>query len=133
MTPATRITLQAALRMLCALALLFAGLVHRPPAASAHPLPPLELSQYVLPDGSLPVLCLPSQDDHQGHSGHEAPGPCEACRLAGAVILPAPADLEGRPLPRMVERLRPPLVAPDHRQPFEPNTAPRGPPSGSEA
>lgn len=79
------------LRILCAVALLFVGFAHQP-ASAAEP-SAIELAQYVLPDGTMPDLCL---NDHvDGKGKHVMPGKCEACRIAGAMLMPQPADLAG--------------------------------------
>lgn len=76
------------LRMLCAVALLFLGLAHRPAVEIARPDP--AVLAYQLPDGTAPDLCVP-----QGSEKHIVSYPaCDACRLAASVILPpAPADI----------------------------------------
>ncbi len=87
-----------ALRMLCAVALLFLSFAHRPvmeiQVADASAL------AYQLPDGSAPDLCVP-QSPEQHKISYPA---CDACRLSASVILPpAPAEvvyvaLGGEPL-----------------------------------
>ncbi len=115
--------------MLCALALLLVGFAHTPPAV-AQVLPPAELALYALPDGTLPDLCLPSQDGKTKHEGHKSGSGCEACRLSASVMLPAPADTAGAPIVRDADRFQPVRVEAFYRQLFPPNAAPRGPPSG---
>lgn len=81
------------LRLLCVLALVFAGLAHRP-AMAAQPMP-VDLAAYVLPDGTVPDFCI----DDAVH-GKKKPAPtrtCEACRIAGAMLLPTPSGLYGEP------------------------------------
>lgn len=53
---------QCIVRTLCALALLLVGFAHKPPVLANSQIPLREIAQYVLPDGTLPVLCLPSED-----------------------------------------------------------------------
>ena len=99
----------ACLRILCAVALLFVGFAHRPAVATQPDA--FELAQYVLPDGTIADLCLNDMVD--GKAKHVAPVKCEACRIAGAMLLPAPADLDGAvlafrhvsPLPLVEEAL----------------------------
>jgi hypothetical protein len=86
--------------ILCAFAFLLLGLVHRPPVADAAPIPPGEVAAYLLPDGTLPVLCLPSTEGKPHHREHEGAPFCEACRLAAAIMLPAPAGTLGAPMLR---------------------------------
>lgn len=89
---------QWGLCVLCALAFLMLGFAHKPPVADAGQIPASEIAAYILPDGTLPVLCLPSQDGKAKHHGHETGSVCEACRLAAATILPAPLDTLGIPV-----------------------------------
>lgn len=117
-------------RMACALAVLAVGLAHKPPVAEAHGLSPAELSRYVLPDGTLASLCLPSEDGKAKQTHHEMGKGCEACRLGASVLLPAPADTTGRPMGRTLARLLPPRIEAFYRQLFPPNASPRGPPAG---
>lgn len=73
--------------------LVMAAFAHRaaPPTPAGMTL--AELAQYVLPDGSLPVLCAPGED------GHIAVSHCEFCLIAGAANLvvrpdsPAPINV----------------------------------------
>ncbi|MGD9478080.1 hypothetical protein [Shinella sp. G-2] len=115
----------ACLRILCAVALLFVGFAHRP--AVANQPDAFELAQYVLPDGTIADLCLNDMVD--GKAKHVAPVKCEACRIAGAMLLPAPADLDGAvlafrhvsPLPLVEEALasrRDRPAAPPRAPPF---------------
>jgi hypothetical protein len=117
-------------RILCAIALVFVGLAHQVPAAAEDALSPAALAQYVLPDGTLPTLCVTVVDDHGKEHGKIAHlNPCEACRIGASVVLPQPADITGArigftfkvELPRRVEAF--------HRQLFPPNTGPRAPPA----
>ncbi|QEE47676.1 hypothetical protein FVA81_25070 [Rhizobium sp. WL3] len=78
--PATMI-----LRIFCAMVFLSLGFAHRAPAAIATD---VQSVSYALPDGTFPDLCIADQD--QKHA--RPPADCEACRLAGAVILPTPSD-----------------------------------------
>lgn len=119
-----------AVRMLCALALLLVGFAHKPPVAAAHALTPAELSLYTLPDGTLPDLCLTSEDGGAKHDGGTFGSGCEACRLSASVILPQPADTAGEPVLREADRFVPVRIEAFYRQLFPPSAAPRGPPSG---
>lgn len=120
-----RITRWAAcLRILCAVALLFVGFAHQPASATAPTA--LELTQYVLPDGALPDICL--NDMVGGKAKHVGPVKCEACRIGSAMLMPVPADLDGAvlafrrlaALPLVEEALRP------RRE--RPGAPPRAPP-----
>lgn len=114
----------ACLRILCAVALLFIGFAHQPASATAPTA--LELTQYVLPDGSLPDLCLNDRVD--GKATHVTLVKCEACRIGSAMLVPVPADIEGVALVfRSVAAF--PLVEealPSRRE--RPGSPPRAPP-----
>lgn len=112
------------LRMLCAVALLFVGFAHQPASASQPDV--FELAQYVLPDGTIPDLCLDGMVD--GKAKHAMPIKCEACRIGSAMLMPQPADLAGALLAfRHVSAL--PLVEETLRSRRErPGAPPRAPP-----
>lgn len=73
------------LRIFCAIVFLSVGFGHRAPAALAND---IQSVAYVLPDGSFADLCI--ADGDQKHARPAAD--CEACRLAGAILLPEPSD-----------------------------------------
>lgn len=70
-------------------ALVFVSFAHRP--AQTTTIDPLELAAYMLPDGSLPDLCVTTVDEDGKTSHHVTP--CEFCRIASTCALPLPADL----------------------------------------
>jgi hypothetical protein len=75
------------MRILCVMTLVMVGFAHKPLAEA--PLA-LQFAAYVLPDGSLPTLCLnedPSKPAKMGDHG------CDACRLAAAVLVPVPPQI----------------------------------------
>lgn len=77
------------LRILCAVALLFVGFAHQPVFAAGPNV--FELSRYVLPDGTIGDICL---DDHvEGKVRHHLSAKCEACRVGGSLLMPAPSDV----------------------------------------
>ncbi|MDK4705620.1 hypothetical protein PH562_25485 [Rhizobium sp. CNPSo 4062] len=121
-------TFQWSARILCAVALLFVGFAHQPIIATADEISPIELAQYRLPDGSLPILCITYKDaDGKVHGKAYAPG-CEACRIASAAMLPTPPT---EICERLVSLHRQIVVARSeafHRQLYPPNTGPRAPP-----
>ncbi|WP_097141761.1 hypothetical protein [Rhizobium subbaraonis] len=123
------------LRIFCAIALLCVGFAHKPPVLPLAPssLPIDEVAQYVLPDGTLPVLCLPSEDGKAKHQDHTFGPGCEACRLSASIILPSPGNTAVEPVFREVDGDLPSRVEAHYRQLFPPNTFPRGPPSGIQA
>ncbi|MDQ0346584.1 hypothetical protein J2S76_001001 [Ancylobacter vacuolatus] len=96
------------LRILCALALLFALAAHHSPVASPSEAA-IDLSQYTLPDGTVPDLCLTGADeDGNPHPVAHLPG-CDACRLNAVMGLPEPSgDLYRRAEYRRAVRLPPP-------------------------
>ncbi len=121
---------QWALRILCAVALVFVGLAHQAPIAAAGDAGPAELAQYVLPDGTLPTLCVtvtdaPDQGQHDKTHSHG----CEACRIGASILLPAPADVAGAPIPFAVAVELPIRAESFPRRLFPPNSGPRAPPS----
>lgn len=79
-------------RLLLIGVLVAAAFAHRP---FAHPsgLSTLALAQYVLPDGSLPDLCLTGPGQEHAHEH------CPFCLIAGSSAPPPPVDtLGGTPL-----------------------------------
>jgi hypothetical protein len=121
---------QWALRILCAAALVFVGFAHQLPAAAAGEFDPAELGQYVLPDGSLPTLCV-TTTDRSGQSQHDKAHShgCEACRISASILLPAPMDIAGAAIPFAATVELPIRTEAFHRQLFPPNTGPRAPPA----
>ncbi|RKE84949.1 hypothetical protein DFO46_1731 [Rhizobium sp. AG855] len=81
----TRKTATMILRILCAMVFLSVGFAHRMPTATAREA--LSVA-YSLPDGTFADLCI--ADDAKKHANPS--GDCEACRLAGAILLPSPPD-----------------------------------------
>lgn len=121
---------QWALRILCAAALVFVAFAHQAPVAAASDAGPAELAQYVLPDGTLPTLCVTATDqsDQGQHDKTHSHG-CEACRIGASTLLPAPMDVAGAPIGFAVAVELPTRAKVFHRQLFPPNTGPRAPPS----
>ncbi|MBR0555947.1 hypothetical protein J5J10_09680 [Ciceribacter sp. L1K23] len=112
-------------RILCAIALLFVGLAHKTPVIASQSISTAELAQYVLPDGTIPVLCL---DDEGTPHGHDVGTGCDACLLSASILLPAPQDEVGRPVAHLAEVFAPFRAEAFYRQLFPPNAAPRAPP-----
>ena len=77
-------------RMLCAVSLLLVAFAHKPivVSATASAYQGAEIADYVLPDGTLPDICLTGEED--GH--HSTASHCEACRIVSSVDLPAPFE-----------------------------------------
>ena len=113
--------------MLCALSLMLVAFAHRPlaVAAAASAYANVDVAAYVLPDGTLPDLCL--DDEKSGH--HSAASHCEACRIVSSVDLPVP--LNGYVVTRWyaAAELAVPQDAKLVRPALRPGASPRGPPS----
>jgi hypothetical protein len=108
-------------RITCALALLLVAFAHRPVAFAAVP---FDVTAYVLPDGTIPDLCVPG---NAGNGEIHATG-CEFCRLASGIILPEPHTEFWRVLAEG-ERIAP-LAAVDPRPLLAASHHPaRGPPA----
>ena len=118
-----RNALTGIVRALCALSLVLISFAHRPALAyNADP-----AAAFVFPDGSVALNCLTGRDgDGKGSSGS---GPCEFCRIAGAIASPAPPDVFESC--SVSVRAYAPLPDDDDvvRQAFFANAPPRGPPS----
>jgi hypothetical protein len=115
----------ACLRILCAVALLFVGFAHQPASASGPTA--LESIQYMLPDGTMPDLCLNDMVDG-GKTTHVVPAKCEACRIGGAMLVPEPADLDGAVLSFRRVAARPLAEEALHSRRERPGAPPRAPP-----
>jgi len=74
--------------ILYALASISVGFAHRAYVNAV----PAELAQFVLPDGTLPIICGGAKDPRGGDPGHEPA--CDACCLTSAPGLIAPPDVE---------------------------------------
>ncbi len=112
--------------MICVVALVLLGLAHQPVAAPTTQFSPEEIAALMLPDGSLPELCLPSDDGKA--KPHVGASDCEACRISAAVLLPAPADAVGTRMALATSVTLPPRAEAHYRQLFPPDTHPRAPP-----
>lgn len=115
-----------AVRAICTIALMLTAFAHKPVALANYD--GGNLAAYVLPDGSLPILCLTDLDGDgrpDGVSTH-----CEFCRIASSVDLPEPPTVADRgglggivaAVLRPGEDYIPPSGVP-------PSAPPRGPPS----
>ena len=93
---------QVGLRILCSLAFLLLGFANSHPTANAASVKTIEIASYILPDGSLPVLCLPSEAGKTQHHKSDSKISCDACRHVTASILPLPADTLGEPILREI-------------------------------
>lgn len=110
-------------------ALALTAFAHR--AAPAGAPPAADFLAYVLPDGTLPVLCLTETSDEDGRGDHhKGAAACEFCRIAGSIAVVLPPALSGAP----IDAARPDnirtLVAFVGGDPaFWPAAPPQGPPS----
>jgi hypothetical protein len=114
-----------AVAALYALAMVWLGFAHQPFAPVTAP-SSLERLAYVLPDGTLPDLCIP-QSDGPVRDGHFAA--CDACLVAGGHAAPTTPPTLADPEARAIARVE---IAPS----TAPNAAARerararGPPIG---
>jgi hypothetical protein len=110
-------------RMLCALSLLLVAFAHKPlvSSAAASAYVGVDVADFILPDGTLPDLCLGGEEE--GH--HSAFNHCEACRIdvpsAVDVFVVNPLS----PAAHLTARLDDRVV----RSFLRPGASPRGPPS----
>ena len=114
-------------RLLVAIALALTAFAHR--AAPVNAAPAADFLAYVLPDGTLPVLCLTeSGDENSDH--HKGSAACEFCRIAGAIAFAVPPALHGAPIDA-AKRVSPVALAGLVRgEPaFWPAAPPQGPPA----
>jgi hypothetical protein len=127
----TTITQQWLVRILCAIALLFVGFAHQPPVIQTSA-GPIDVSQYVLPDGSLPIFCITdNSDDGTDHGRMHMVHGCEACQIAASVVVPAPSDVPGFKAP-MSTAVSFHGAENDFSRPlFPPNIGPTGPPQSA--
>ena len=93
---------QVGLRILCSLAFLLLGFANSNPTANARSIETIAIASYILPDGSLPDLCLPSEAGKTHHHKGESKISCDACRHVTASILPLPTDTLGAPILREI-------------------------------
>jgi len=115
-------------RMACAIALLFVGFGHQAPASAASTFAQGEFAEYVLPDGTLPVICIADKDSRVQPHGKKHQSECEACLVSSAVILPTPGSF-GIVNLRIEDALASPYVgAIARKQAQPPNKGARAPP-----
>ncbi|WP_350092373.1 hypothetical protein [Hoeflea sp.] len=115
------------LRFVCALSLLLVAFAHKPlgfPDRTAA-YGAAEIAAFVLPDGSLPDICLAGGDSERHHDAFTG---CEACRLAAAPGLPSAPDAMAIICPLSSERPVFPETAPIVAQVLRQGAAPRAPP-----
>lgn len=114
------------MRIFCAIGLILIGFAHKPPQILTV-VPFSELALYVMPDGSLPVICSAQMHDDGTRTGQIVTyNFCEACLLSGSALPPAPPMLALAPKRGM--DMPPPANAAGPSTPFRLTAAPRGPP-----
>ncbi len=116
---------QVAWRIACALALLLLSFAHQPVTRANSA--PFDLSSYLLPDGSLPILCFTAYGSKGGKFINN--DPCQACRLADSIAIPvAPAIAMRLPAVIPVAHTIPQTI--HFKLPvLQPATRPRAPPA----
>lgn len=112
-------------RIILAFLLVMVGLSHQPPLGVGD-MVTLDVAAYVLPDGTLPELCVTTDDGEVPHYG--AATICEACLIASSAMLPTPVDVVGRRIVIALDMTVPSLSDKGYRRLFSANTAPRAPP-----
>lgn len=117
-----------AVRVLCAIALLSVGFAHKVPVVFPEQVAPAELAAYVLPDGTLPDICL-TMEHGSDDQDHAYSGDCEACRLSATILLPQPADMVGERIALAGEPSFIPRADALPRLVLAPNASPRAPPA----
>ncbi|WP_420960305.1 hypothetical protein [Brucella sp. IR073] len=115
-------------RFLCALALVFVAFAHKP--IDLGPGDGYDLAAYTLPDGTVPVLCLPSGkgDDHRGHDDHLYSQACEACRISSGFVCPVPPKAPGPALSTGEVAARVAVAPVIRRDSYPPSAPPQAPP-----
>ncbi len=117
-------------RILCVIALVFVGFAHQVPVRASTDVSPADFAEYVLPDSTLPTLCVTvSEGSEKGQHDKAHSQGCEACRISSSILLPVPADLHGNHVRFVVAPVLPVRTGTLYRRLFTPNTAPRAPPS----
>lgn len=115
-------------RMLCVLSLVLVAFAHKPLDVSnqLEAYAGVDISAYILPDGTLPDLCLTDEGDDSHHAGNNH---CEACRIASSVDLPLP--FSGLEITGTSQSAKPtfPQGVRFSRLILRPGASPRGPPN----
>lgn len=118
-------------RIFCAVVLLFVGFAHQPPVIQTSA-GPIDVSQYVLSDGSLPIFCITDNgDDGTAHGKMHMVHGCEVCQIVASVVIPAPSDVPGYRAPMSLAVAFRGIVDLFSRPLFPPNVGPTGPPQSA--
>lgn len=86
------------IRFLSVAALFFVAFAHKPIELRATETSDFLRAEFMLPDGTFPVICLDSSRDTNGKPGetrHLHVADCDACRLTAKFICPLPAEAVG--------------------------------------
>ncbi|MBO1024859.1 hypothetical protein IPU75_09030 [Ochrobactrum sp. SD129] len=96
-TRAVQLRATLAIRILSVLALMLVAFGHKPVTLASPE--QLLLAEYVLPDGSYPILCITDhavdQDGHDRDQHLHNSNICDACRISSAFLCPTPAPSTG--------------------------------------
>lgn len=111
-------------RVILALLLVMVGLSHQP-LPGVVDIAARDVAAYVLPDGTLPELCVTTDDGEVPH--YAAATICEACLIASSAMLPTPVDVVGRRIVIALDMTVPSLSDKGYRRLF-PRTLRRGRP-----
>lgn len=115
-------------RMICAIALLLVGFAHQAPSFAKDALVPAEFAEYVLPDGTLPVICVAGKaGGMHKHEKAQMHG-CEACRIGASVLLPVPQNSGTKLIWTSTFARQVYDTEISLRRTLPPNTGPRAPP-----
>ena len=115
-------------RVICAIALLFAGFSYQAPGITSSAAAAAEFTQYILPDGTLPVICTDGSKGAAGQHDKSHVRGCEVCRISPSILLPLPDAIKIAVL-RISTRTTPPTMVEGRREePRPPNKGPRAPP-----
>jgi hypothetical protein len=115
-------------RMTCAIALLLVGFAHQAPSFAKNALAPAEFAEYVLPDGTLPVICVAGKaGGMHKHEKAQMHG-CDACRIGASVLLPVPEDSGTKHIWPLTAARQVWDTEISPRRILPPNTGPRAPP-----
>jgi hypothetical protein len=118
---------QWAVRLVCAIALLFAGFAHQVPVIEKDGIK-IDVAEYVLPDGTLPIFCITDNSDPAQNHKMRMEG-CQACHINASIVLPTPADVQGSALSFVTAVTAPAWPTIFIRPLFPPNRGPRAPPA----
>ncbi|MDT6939899.1 hypothetical protein RI570_07050 [Brucella pseudogrignonensis] len=92
----------------------------------------LLLAEYVLPDGSYPVLCITDHaidaDGHDRNQHVHNSTACDACRISSAFLCPAPAPSTGATINIATADIITPSQPILRQQTYPPQAPPQAPP-----